>query len=314
MFFPLNLLCWFLGYFGYITGPFLLFIIARVVYSVLKHNGMLPKKSVQGDHVFITGGGAGIGRLMAIELASQGAKITVTDINKEWADETTKMIKDKGGSATSIKCDVSSPDDVAKAAKEARDAFGHVTILINNAGIVTGKKLLETSNELAEKTLQVNTLSHLYTVKEFLPNMLKEDKGHIVSIASSAGLLGCPGLVDYCASKFGAVGFNEALALELDKLGSNVQTTCVCPTFIKTDMFKGAKTKYDFLIPLLEPDWVAKRVVTAIRQNEPMLMTPFMSNTVYITRALLPQWFLIKYCKLLGVNETMDQFVGRNKE
>ena len=78
-------------------------------------------------------------------------------------------------------------------------------------------------------------------------------------------------------------------------------------------MFKGAKTK-EAIIPLLEPDWIAERIVTAIRQNEPMLMTPFISNTGYLTRAILPSYFLDIYFKLLGINESMDDFIGRNKD
>ena len=298
--------------FGYFWGLVLMYILVRVVYSVLKNNALLPKKSVQGEHVFMTGGGNGIGRLMCLILAKQGAKVTVTDINKEWAEETVKMIKKEGGEAVSAECDVTDVDHITQAAKVARDAFGDVTILVNNAGIVSGKKILEVPHKLAEKTLQVNTLSHIYTVKEFLPSMIKKNHGHVVSIASSAGLVGCPGLVDYCASKYGAVGFDESLRLELKKLGANIYTTCVCPTFIKTEMFKGVKTK-EMLVPLLEPDWVAERIVTAIRQNEAILMTPFISNTVYLTRAILPSFFLDIYFKLLGMNESMDDFVGRNK-
>ncbi|CAI2375963.1 unnamed protein product [Moneuplotes crassus] len=299
--------------FGCFGGIVFIFIAIRLIYSALKNNGLLLKKSVMGEHVFMTGGGAGIGKLMCQILAKQGAKITVTDINKEWAEQTAKEIKEAGGDAIAIKCDVTSVEDISNASKICRETFGDVTILINNAGIVTGKKILETSHQLAEKTLQVNTLAHIYTVKEFLPNMIKKDHGHIVSIASSAGLVGCPGLVDYCASKYGAVGFDESLRLEIKKIGANINTTCICPTFIKTDMFKGAKAN-ETLVPLLEPDWVAERIVLAIRQNEPLLMTPFISNTIYFTRALLPTFFLDLYMKALGANESMDHFSGRNKD
>lgn len=213
--------------FGVFGGIVFIFIATRLIYSALKNNGFLPKKSVQGEHVFMTGGGAGIGRLMSLILAKQGAKITVTDLNKDWAEETAKKIKEAGGDAVAIKCDVTSVEDIQNAAKIARETFGDVTILINNAGIVTGKKILETSHKLAEKTLQVNTLAHVYTVKEFLPSMIKKNHGHIVSIASSAGLVGCPGLVDYCASKYGAVGFDESLRLEIKKIGANINTTCI---------------------------------------------------------------------------------------
>ncbi len=91
---------------------------------------------------------------------------------------------------------------------------------MNNAGIVSGKSILENSERMIKKTLEVNTISHSYTVRAFLPAMLAKNEGHIVTIASAAGLIGVSGLADYCASKFGAVGFDESLRMELLKRGS----------------------------------------------------------------------------------------------
>lgn len=92
-----------------------------------------------------------------------------------------------------------------------------MTILINNAGIVSGKTTLELSDAMIEKTIQVNTISHLHTIREFLPGMIAGKRGHIVTIASMAGLVSTPGLSDYCASKYGAVAIDEAVRLELSK-------------------------------------------------------------------------------------------------
>mmetsp|Transcript_51471 Transcript_51471/g.71428 ORF Transcript_51471/g.71428 Transcript_51471/m.71428 type:complete len:81 (+) Transcript_51471:563-805(+) len=80
--------------------------------------------------------------------------------------------------------------------------------------------------------------------------MLEKKSGHIVSIASVAGHIGVRGLVDYCASKFGAVGFDESLRMELNNLNSNVHTTCICPFFINTGMFDGVKSKLNFILPI----------------------------------------------------------------
>jgi all-trans-retinol dehydrogenase (NAD+) len=121
---------------------------------------------------------------------------------------------------------------------------------------------------MIKKTLEVNTLSHAYTVKEFLPAMLKKDHGHIVTIASLAGTTGVCGLADYCASKFGAFGFDESIRMELKKKGSNVKTTCVCPFFIDTGMFKGIKLSFQFIFPMLKEKYAANRILNGIRQNE----------------------------------------------
>jgi all-trans-retinol dehydrogenase (NAD+) len=137
-----------------------------------------------------------------------------------------------------------------------------VTVLVNNAGIVSGKKLLDCPEPLMKKTLEVNTLSHLYTVKEFLPDMIKMNKGHIVTIASVAGVAAAAALGDYCASKFGAFAIDESIRMEIIKNGWNINTTCICPYFINTGMFDGV---YSPIIPILDQHWVTWRIMAAVQ-------------------------------------------------
>ena len=118
---------------------------------------------------------------------------------------------------------------------------------------------------MIKKTMEVNTTSHSYTVKEFLPAMLKKDHGHIVTIASAAGTIGIGGLADYCASKFGAFGFDESLRMEMKKIKSKVKTTCICPYFINTGMFEGASSKFPMLLPILEEKYACWRIMVGIR-------------------------------------------------
>jgi len=281
-------------------------------YAFFKNKGWLSKKSLKGDHVFITGAGSGIGRQLSILLAEQGAKISASDINFESVQETVRLIKNQYGKAVAIFCDVSKSSSVKDAAAEARAAFGAVTILVNNAGIVSGKKILQNSETMIEKTMQINTTSHAYTVREFLPDMLKLKKGHIVTIASAAGTLGVAGLVDYCASKFGAFGFDESLRMELKKLKSNVRTTCICPSYIDTGMFEGAKSKFSFLMPIMKQEYASKRILNAIRQNEEVVLMPWFCNTVLLSRGILPVWLFDKVATFSGTNDGMDEFKGRS--
>jgi len=97
--------------------------------------------------------------------------------------------------------------------------------------------------------MMVNAEAHFWTVKEFLPSMMERNSGHIVAIASMAGVVGYPGLADYCASKFAAYGFNESLRMEMKLLKKNIPCTTICPAFINTGMFAGVKTTN--LLPLL---------------------------------------------------------------
>ncbi|XP_046803123.1 estradiol 17-beta-dehydrogenase 11 [Lucilia cuprina] len=148
-----------------------------------------------------------------------------------------------------------------------------VSLLINNAGVVSGLHLLDTPDHLIERSFNVNVMAHFWTTKAFLPKMIENQRGHIATIASLAGHVGITKLVDYCASKFAAVGFDEALRLELEVLGhTNIQTTCVCPFFIQqTGMFDDVNARW---VPTLNPNDVADRVITAIQKNEKIAIIP----------------------------------------
>lgn len=135
--------------------------------------------------------------------------------------------------------------------------------------------------------------------------MKKNNHGHVVTIASVAGIFSPPGQVAYNMSKFAAFAFDEGLRFELAKEKSKVQTTCICPYFINTGMFEGAKTKFPILFPILDQHWIAKRIVDAIRQEERLLVTPWGCELVWFFRFLMPTKFFDWVNVQLGVNETV---------
>lgn len=148
-------------------------VFLRATYVALNEYGKNPfKKSLAKDHVFLTGAGGGIGRLMAIKLGKMGCKLSLSDVNMAGLEETKRECEKNGILPSNIAifiCDVSRKESIVAGANIARLAFGPVTMLINNAGIVSGKSLLELSDSMIEKTMQVNTISHLHTIREFLP-------------------------------------------------------------------------------------------------------------------------------------------------
>eukprot|EP00064_Thunnus_orientalis_P016142 superscaffoldBa00003138_g16205 len=204
----------------------------------------MKKKNIAGEVVLITGAGSGIGRLMAQEFAALNTVVVLWDVNQEGMKETARLAKQSGASRVHYYlCDCSDKNEVYRVADQVKREVGDVSILVNNAGIVTGKKFMEAPDSLIEKTVEVNTMAHFWTYKAFLPAMIANNHGHLVSIASSAGLIGVNGLADYCASKFAAVGFAESVGLELLATGKDgVKTTIVCPYFINTGMFDGCQT------------------------------------------------------------------------
>ncbi|XP_061784321.1 epidermal retinol dehydrogenase 2-like [Nerophis lumbriciformis] len=274
------------------------------------------RKDISGEVVLITGAGQGIGRLMAQEFAARSTVVVLWDINQDGMKETAQLAKQSGAlSVHHYLCDCSDKNEVYRVADQVKREVGDVSILVNNAGIVTGKKFIDSPDSLIEKTMEVNTMAHFWTYKAFLPAMIANNHGHLVSIASAAGLVSCNGLADYCASKFAAVGFAESVGLEMLATGKDgVKTTIVCPYFINTGMFDGCQTKWPRLLPMLDPSYVAKKILQAVLTDQVFLLLP---KTMYLIAALkniLPMKQGILLGHYLGVFNVMDNFKGKNKK
>ncbi|XP_012675733.2 short chain dehydrogenase/reductase family 16C, member 5a [Clupea harengus] len=294
-------------------------IVLSIYYNVeaiIKFCIPSKKKNVTGEIVLITGAGSGIGRLIALEFARMDVALVLWDISEEGMKETTRLSKERGASRIHYYlCDCSDKTEVYRVAEQVKREVGDISILINNAGIVTGKKFMDAPDHLIEKTIEVNTMSHFWTNKAFLPAMVKNNHGHLVTISSSAGLIGVNGLADYCASKFAAIGFAESVALELIATGKDgVKTTIVCPYFINTGMFDGCSTKWPTLLPILDPNYVAKKVVEAILTDQTYLMLPKSMYLLMALKSFLPHKQSVILGMYLGAFNFMDTFQGRQKK
>lgn len=121
-----------------------------------------PRKDINGEVIFLTGAGSGIGRMMALKFAKLGATVICVDINQTANDGTVEEIRSRGFQARGYKCDCSSREDIYRVADLVKNEVGEVTILINNAGIVSGKKFMETEDWMIQKTMEVNTMAHFW--------------------------------------------------------------------------------------------------------------------------------------------------------
>lgn len=264
----------------------------------------------QNQRVLITGAASGIGRGMAERFAREGANLVLWDVNSAGLAEVQGAITAAGAKADSYTVDLTDRTAIYTAAAQTISDGGPIDVLINNAGIVSGKPLLDISDDAIERTFAVNTLALFWTTRAFLPTMMERRRGHIVTIASAGGIVGTARLTDYCASKFAAVGFDDSLRLELKRLNAPIHTTVVCPFYIDTGMFEGVKSRFGFLLPILKPDYVVRRIVKAVHRRKRRLIMPRFVYTVYPTR-LLPVGLYDAILGFLGVNKTMDEFVGR---
>jgi len=296
-----------------------LYALLLTVYHVLERfvkifvPQKMLEKNISGQVVLVTGGGSGIGRLMCLRYARLGATVVTWDINKLGNEETVEMIKKEGNRAFSYTVDMSSKDDIYRVAEKTKEDVGPVTILVNNAGIVSGTAVMDTPDAKIVKTFEVNVLAHFWTIKAFLPDMIKHKLGHIVNVASLAGHSGTNKLVDYCSSKFAAVGLDEAFRVELFVQGHSdyIKTTVVCPYYISTGMFAGVQSK---LIPILVPEYVADSVVGATLTNREVLLLPWWSFMLIALKAIVPEPAFMRLSQAFGFNCSMDQFEGRSKK
>lgn len=261
----------------------------------------------EGSRVLVTGAASGLGRRLAHGIARRKGTLVLWDLNREGLERVVGEIEALGSRAQHDAVDVSKREEVYEAARRVQDP---IDVLVNNAGVVSGKSLLEIPDEKIERSFAVNTLALFWTVKAFLPGMIERRRGHLVTIASAAGLIGVPRLTDYGASKWAAVGFDESLRMELKKLAPSIRTTVVCPYYIRTGLFEGAKSRFPRLLPILQEERVSERILRAIEADERKVVMPAMVKTIPWVRLLPVSWFDF-IAEVMGINASMDDFVGR---
>lgn len=264
----------------------------------------------QNKNVVITGSASGIGKMLALQIASLGGHVVVWDRRESAVQETLQELQASGYHATAVVCDVGERKAVERTAEELFARLGHIDVLINNAGIVSGKEFLDLEPQEIIASFQTNILAHFWTLRAFLPHMISRGKGNVVTIASAAGLVGSPQLADYAATKFAAMGLDDALRAELHTKAPAIKTTVVCPYFIKGEMFKGVKSRFNFLLPVLKPEYVTRRILRAVARGRKRLIMPRMIYLNYPLR-LLPVSMFDFITRVLGIHAAMRGFVDK---
>ena len=192
-------------------------------------------KLLEGKNAVITGASRGIGKVIALKFASEGANIAFTDIREDDAAKETKAaIEALGVKVQFYVSDASSFTDAAKLAEDVVADFGRIDILVNNAGITRDNLLLRMSESDWDLVLKVNLKSVFNMVKAIQPVMLKQRSGSIINMSSVVGIQGNAGQANYSASKAGMIGFTKSVARELGK--RNIRCNAIAPGFIETDM------------------------------------------------------------------------------
>ncbi len=224
--------------------------------------------SFVGKTAVVTGAASGIGKATSVALAARGCKLVLVDLNESATEGTRKAVEAVGARAVVVAADVRDLTQMVAVYQRALEAFGNVDVLINNAGVLRVGPALEATDEDWRYVIDVNLWGVVNGCRVFGRHFKAQGRGHIVNIASAAGLSGLPYSASYAASKFAVVGLSESLRWELAQFGVGVSV--VCPGAVKTSIAVGSGgPRTAELVERfgLAAEPLAQRIVQAVERN-----------------------------------------------
>jgi len=275
-----------------------IYLLLYIIYSylILLIHLILPPsmKSLDGEIFLITGAANGIGKAVALYLAQNHPKTTLVlwDCNQEQNLETARQAKALGSQKVhSYEVDVVDKEAVKSVADKVKKEVGHVSILFNNAGVAKGEKFFQTSDQDLETTIQVNLVSHFWTLRAFVPHMIQNNHGHIVTTGSMGSFFGHQSCIPYFATKFAIRGYIESLQDELKAMPTptnGIVFTTVFPSFVETPMTTNISVKVGTNKKYMKVDYVAKKIVDGVRRNREKIVLPPSYEVLIFFKGILP--------------------------
>ena len=205
----------------------------------------------------VTGGGRGIGRATALELARLGADVAIAELDRAGAEGTAADVKKLGRRALVIPTDVTKRADLAVMVERTRAELGHIDVLVNNAGIYRAAAPLDVTDEHWDAIMTINAKAVFFASQAVLPTMIAARRGSIVSLASMAGKIGSKTNLPYNASKAAVVSMTKSLALA--HAADGIRVNCVCPGFVETDMWQMVARDQSKLLGLTPEEFTRQR-------------------------------------------------------
>uniref|UniRef100_A0A8C3N8Z6 Uncharacterized protein n=1 Tax=Geospiza parvula TaxID=87175 RepID=A0A8C3N8Z6_GEOPR len=294
---------------------FFIFLIIENTFCLFS----LRKKYFAGEIVLITGSANGIGRLVALKLAPLGVTLVLWDIDDEGNKETSRLAQQNGANRVFVyHCDCSKREEVYEQADKVRKEVGDVTILINNAGILIGKKFCDLTDEDFEKTFRINFFSQVWVKFLYRQIFWCENHSGGIYLKNSAGNGDVKDLdwgnIYYGASKAAIITMMEAINSELYHGGKRgIKTTIICPYFISTTLSKGFKSARPCLLSVYDPEYAASRIVDAIKKEKFYLIMP---PAVYLLglKIFLPRKAVLFFESYVKFPESMEEAFGQKKK
>ncbi len=248
--------------------------------------------------VFITGSGSGLGRAMARHFSRMGWRVAVSDIDADRAGATHREIADSGGESIAIPCDATDENQLARAADTILSRWGGVDILVNNAGIAAGGYMEKIPPAEWGRIMSVNFMSVVLGCRVFIPVLKRQGAGHIVNIASSAGIVSLPEMASYNASKAAVISLSETLRAELAP--HSIGVTVACPTFIRTNLMESFVSTDEsqrrsaerfFARSRFTPELFAAHTFNAVRKNRLYAFAQNDGRLAWRCKRFFPEFF-----------------------
>jgi short-subunit dehydrogenase len=250
-------------------------------------------KTIRGRKTLVSGAASGIGRAIALALAREGADLFLLDIDDVRLTETVAEARRLGVDATGMHCDLTQSEAITASVRHLLDRWGELDILVNNAGVAYYGPTEKMTAEQWKRLMDINLHAPIQLTGELLPTLLSRPQAHILNVCSIAGLVAGGRFAAYHVSKFGLVGFSEALRAEYGRRGLGV--TALCPGPVRTNLYRSAMSgRKDRPVPN-PPAWlctseetVARKAVKAIRGNRRMMLVTPMAHLLWNTKRFLP--------------------------
>ena len=246
-----------------------------------------------GLSALVTGASSGIGRQLALRLAKEGARVALVARREADLETVAAEIRNAGGEALVLPCDVAESEQVADVSRRALEAYGSVDILVNNAGYGGQSNFLDWDIEDMERLMRVNYFGTLYFTKALLPQMVARKTGWLVFISSVSGKIASPEKSAYAATKFAMTGLAEGLSLDLEVSGSGVHLLTVHPGVVRTPFFTEQMLKdmpEKTRNSMVEPEGLVDAIVGALAKGKRELTYPGGLSAGYIVKALAPNF------------------------
>ncbi|CAM3685635.1 SDR family oxidoreductase [Parendozoicomonas haliclonae] len=190
--------------------------------------------------IIVTGGASGLGRAICERFGKAGYAVCVADINQQRGDETIAALSDMGVEAYYQPCNVRSWEEVDALVESAKERWGHIDVIVNNAGIASGGRIETSTRDEWDTVVDINLMGVVRGCRAITPLFKEQKSGHIVNIASLAGIVNAPMMSSYNATKTAVVGLSETLRYELAPFG--IHTSVVCPAFFQTNLGESLKS------------------------------------------------------------------------